>query len=457
MSKRYPGGLITKTPVVPTISAAPGIWTLDQAITYIKAGTWPIVPISGPYWIGILTGSFNQGFGITVDSAGNSYVSGTNPNFQTAKYNTSGVIQWQRSLTSTGNSVRGDAVAVDSSGNAYFTGFIQIPSSGNIYAQIAKYNSSGTIQWQKRLGSSANTTRASGAAIDSSGNLYICGPGSITGTEGDFLIAKYDANSGAVIWQRTLGDTTNSQFGTSIVVDSFDNVYIAGYSFVGSDVEGTIAKYNTSGTIQWQRRITGTFIQINSIAVDSFGNIYGSGVKSNGSDSNALLVKFNAYGTLVWQRILYGPSLQAQAFGVETDSLGNVYVCGYLDTGVTALIFKYNGSGILQWQRSISTSGNDVAYSVDVDPFGNLYVTGTTTVSGTNNILIAKLPSDGSLTGTYTVGGYSITYAASTLSEVTSGASSSASSLTDAPSSFTESTTTNTDAATTLTSSVTTI
>lgn len=41
MSKRYPGGLITKTPVVPTTTSAPGIWTLDQALGYIKAGTWP--------------------------------------------------------------------------------------------------------------------------------------------------------------------------------------------------------------------------------------------------------------------------------------------------------------------------------------------------------------------------------------------------------------------------------
>jgi hypothetical protein len=128
-----------------------------------------------------------------------------------------------------------------------------------------------------------------------------------------------------------------------------------------------------------------------------------------------------------------------------------------MDSGVTALIFKYNGSGTLQWQRSLSTSGSDATYSVDVDPFGNLYVTGNTTVSGTNNILIAKLPSDGSLTGTYTVGGYSFTYAASTLLEATGGISTSASSLTDAASSFAEVTSTNTDAATTLTSSVTTL
>jgi hypothetical protein len=41
MSKRYPGGLITKTPVTPTPSAAPGIWTLEQATQNIQAGTWP--------------------------------------------------------------------------------------------------------------------------------------------------------------------------------------------------------------------------------------------------------------------------------------------------------------------------------------------------------------------------------------------------------------------------------
>jgi len=41
MSSRYPGGLITKTPVVPTTAAAPGVWTMEQALQYIKAGTWP--------------------------------------------------------------------------------------------------------------------------------------------------------------------------------------------------------------------------------------------------------------------------------------------------------------------------------------------------------------------------------------------------------------------------------
>ena len=41
MSERFPGGVISATPVVPTPSSAPGIWTLDQQEQAQAAGTWP--------------------------------------------------------------------------------------------------------------------------------------------------------------------------------------------------------------------------------------------------------------------------------------------------------------------------------------------------------------------------------------------------------------------------------
>ena len=44
MSTQYPGGFITKSPVAPTSTAASGIWTVDQALQYVKAGTWPVPP-----------------------------------------------------------------------------------------------------------------------------------------------------------------------------------------------------------------------------------------------------------------------------------------------------------------------------------------------------------------------------------------------------------------------------
>jgi hypothetical protein len=45
MSKQYPGGIISKTPPVPSgpyaDSTAPGIWTLEQQAAYAKQGQWP--------------------------------------------------------------------------------------------------------------------------------------------------------------------------------------------------------------------------------------------------------------------------------------------------------------------------------------------------------------------------------------------------------------------------------
>lgn len=45
MSNQYPGGFITKSPTAPTSSAAPGMWTLGQAMQNKKAGNWPSPPL----------------------------------------------------------------------------------------------------------------------------------------------------------------------------------------------------------------------------------------------------------------------------------------------------------------------------------------------------------------------------------------------------------------------------
>ena len=42
--RQFPGGVIRGTPVVPTSSAATGIWTLDQAAANTKLGQWPRSP-----------------------------------------------------------------------------------------------------------------------------------------------------------------------------------------------------------------------------------------------------------------------------------------------------------------------------------------------------------------------------------------------------------------------------
>ena len=72
-----------------------------------------------------------------------------------------------------------NGVATDSSGNVYVTGGTKggldgNTSAGNTDLFVVKYNSSGTKQWTKQLGSSGLDS-ANGIAIDSSGNLYVAG------------------------------------------------------------------------------------------------------------------------------------------------------------------------------------------------------------------------------------------------------------------------------------------
>ena len=205
------------------------------------------------FWIGNLgdSGSSDVGSGVGLDSSGNVYFFGFSDasgvqDFQLAKYNASGSIQWQRKLGSGTSNTSGEC-AVDPSGNVYFCGY-----SSSFLGRIGKYDSSGTLQWQRSLGGSGNTIIRSITA--SASNVYITATNSASGTN-DCLIAKYNS-SGAIQWQRTLDDGL-AQNGVGIGIDSSENVYVTGSSNSGGNFDILIVKYNSSGTLQWQRTLGG--------------------------------------------------------------------------------------------------------------------------------------------------------------------------------------------------------
>ena len=97
-----------------------------------------------------------------------------------------------------------NGVATDSSGNVYVTGGTKGGLDGNTSAGdtdlfVVKYNTSGTKQWTKQLGTSAFDV-AFGVATDSSGNVYVTGytkgglDGNTSAGDRDLFVVKYNSS-----------------------------------------------------------------------------------------------------------------------------------------------------------------------------------------------------------------------------------------------------------------------
>ena len=395
----------------------------DGSTVLVNAdGTVSAVGLEGSGWIATLGGTGTEyGYGVAYDSSGNVYITGyTNSagaggnELLIAKYNSSGTIQWQRTL-GTGTAYRHDdsgrMITVDSSGNVYVNGTTNF-TGGYDSMMIAKYNSSGTLQWQKTFGDSNTQERGHGITVDSSGNVFVCGE-TTKGVNGA-LVAKLNS-SGTLQWQRTL----DASLFYEVVVDSSDNVYVGGYTAIGSYTNYLAAKYNNSGTLQWQRTIGGSTASDNgrSITIDSSDNVYIGGVSTAGGVGvyDSILVKYNSSGTYQWQKALGTSGTQINIQAIASDSSDNVYIAGSWSNSY--FFAKYDSDGNLDWQRSFGGSGTDNGHGISADGNGNIYVIGNTASSGagSNDILLITVPSDGSGTGTYG----SFTYAASSHTENT--------------------------------------
>ena len=245
------------------------------------------------------------------------------------------------------------------------------------------------------------TIYAYGNPTASSSNPFGGGHGS-----DDIIIAKYNS-SGAIQSQFALGDS-NANYVEAIAVDGSGNIYVTGSTSYGAYYMYT-TKLNSSGVHQWTRRIgSGNGEGGTGIAIDSSGNVYVTGKtrRSGATDNELSVVKYDSSGNLLSQVTLGGLNTD-RGNGIAIDSSDNVYVVGATNSVGSGhydyLIVKYNSSDQIEWQRTLGGSSNDQGQDIVVDNSGHIYVIGYSESSGVGNhdFLIAKLPDDGTMTGTY--------------------------------------------------------
>ena len=167
-----------------------------------------------------------------------------------------------------------------------------------------------------------------------------------------------------------------------IIMDAEGNLYVTGWSaglLTGHDY--STVKYNLSGVQQWVAIYNGPGNAndvARSVKIDASGNIYviGSSV-GNGTGFDFATIKYNAAGEQLWVARYDDPSLVGdQAVAIDVDPSGNIYVTGWSeddDHTTSWATIKYDSSGVQEWvKKDIS----DHPTSLVVDAFGNVVVTG---------------------------------------------------------------------------------
>ena len=343
---------------------------------------------------------------LCTDETGNLFISGAamvntvyRTHFLTIKYNSSGVIQWNRVSEDTSSFSGSSSFAYknvcDGSGNVYAAG----RTSNYIYGSdilIIKYSSNGDSLWSARYNGPGNADdELTDMEIDKFSNIYLTGwsYGTPYNTEPnvDYVTIKYDF-SGNRVWALRYNNFAGStDRPVALSIDSSQNIYVTGYcenSFGG--IEYVTIKYNNSGVQQWVAKYNSDYLEATatSITVDKEQNIYVTGHLEYFimSDDNYITIKYNPDGQVLWQKefTYYAPGddIPNEIF---VDSLLNVYICG-------TSIVKYNSDGVFQWADTNTNPRSDYGA---IDNKGNFYAIFYSDGIGTPVIKTVKYKTDG--------------------------------------------------------------
>lgn len=410
---------------------------------------------------------FEEGRAIGLDAMGNVYTAGVfgdsadldpgagtfmvysmgSEDMYVQKLDASGNFVWAFSMGSQTPDQMMD-IHVSSSGDVYVTGQMTgtvdfAPGAGTTYLSttgsddifFAKYSSSGSLVFAKRMGGTAGDGGRS-ITVDMSGNIYLTGyfrtiadldPDTSTATftsagSSDIFIAKYDS-LGNYIWAHSIGGA-NGDIGQSLALTNAGDVLVTG-DFYGTTVDfdpgiGTttlstngfsdifVTSFTSAGVFNWAHNIGGIVNdQGLGIACDVSGNVFVTGYFQGtsvdfdpGAGSAPLtavaedifLLKFDMAGTFGWVKQIGGVNPD-MAGDLSIDVSGNLYLTGSFTSvvdfdpgagtvsltglgGADIFVAQYDSTGALGWARSMGASAFDEGGAIYADAAGNVYTTG---------------------------------------------------------------------------------
>ena len=221
--------------------------------------------------------------------------------------------------------------------------------------------------------------RAADVTTDSRGNVIMCGDSMSDDGFHQYYIAKYDGLDGHLIWDSVFGVTqghfplgtpTGDAFARSVAVDSADNVIVTGGASFDNTAEDIVTiKLTPAGGLDWIK----SYDYVNQhgadegtkVVIDASDNVIVAGTSlGNGSAQDFVTIKYQG------------------------------------SDGATNFTGGFTGGTERRYARTVSgINCVDIVSDAAVDKNGNIWVTGSSALSGTPTFLTLSYSSTGTLKG----------------------------------------------------------
>jgi len=208
------------------------------------------------------------------------------------KYTNSGTFLFASSINDANGTDEAGGLTLDASNNIYITGSV-VNVAFNTDAITAKYNTSGVQQWQNIFNNGTKSEVGADVSINGNGEVGVGGQ-SVTAGASDILVVKLNPDGTSNYAATYNGAGSGNDFERNVYINSSGNIFVGGYfRNTGSVDAGVLLHYNNAGSLVNTISIaSGTSNTVSRSYFDGLGKAFLAGTANIANPNDAFITQF---------------------------------------------------------------------------------------------------------------------------------------------------------------------